>query len=223
AAVVASLNSGLSMRNLDDGIVRSQQTRAGTAELWETRSGVSRVVSSPGIRLQSEPSRSPRPSSEPSGRNSDRHLPRPATPIPDVAETIGSPPQVSSSPSAPVDLKQRSGAATLAWVLFVLLLLGGGAVLAYTMLVAEDSNVPAGSNATEPAPPAPTAQKAEPPEKHATPTHGSQHSAPTSVVHVPPAHSVATAPTAEDNSPKGLIAQSAADEAARDWPTVRAV
>src|SRR6185312_11799776 len=50
-----------------------------------------------------------------------------------------------------------------------------------------------------------------------------QHSAPTSVVHVPPAHSVATAPTAEDNSPKGLIAQSAAAEAARDWPTVRAV
>jgi serine/threonine protein kinase len=222
AAVVASLNSGLSMRNLDDGIVRSQPTRAGTSELWETRSGVSRVASSPGMRLQSEPSRIPqRPSSEPSGRTSDRNLARPATPIPDVADA-GSPPQVAQAPSAPVDLKQRSGAATLAWVLFVLLLLGGGAVLAYTMLVADDANVPT-PNAVESIP-TQTAPKIETPEKHTPPAHVPQHVvAPPPVVHTPPQHTAATAPAAEDNSPKGLLAQSAAAEAARDWPTVRSV
>ena len=62
------------------------------------------------------------------------------------------------------------------------------------------------------------------PEKvHVAPVHPPQpHTqvTPSPFVHPPPPHVVATA---EDNSPKGLLAQSAAAEAARDWASLRAV
>ncbi len=227
AAVVASLNSGLSMRNLDDGIVRPQPTtRAGTAEVWETRSGVSRMlVAGPGSARRA----SRRGAFRSRGRTPGA-LPRAATPIPSSAESIpipvpATPPQVIPAPSAPVDLNRRSGAATFAWVLFVLLLLGGGGVLAYTMLVADDNDgsTPEQNNAG--IDPTPASKPDVPPEKshtppiHAQPSHTQVVPAPP--VHVqPPPHVVATA---EDNSPKGLLAQSATAEAARDWASVRSV
>ncbi len=237
AAVVASLNSGLSMRNFDEGIVRSQPTRAGTAsDVWDTRSGVSRSPAGGNARAASEPS----------GRtSSDRNaaLPRPATPVPSSQDSIPIPQPsqpglvLPSAPSAPVDLKQRSGPATFAWVLFVLQLLGGGGVLAYTMLVADDNdkdatlspqtaNPDVGSGAALAAPvksetPLDKTHGPHAPGTQATP-HTQQVAAP--VPHPPvvttTAHAVATV---EDNSPKGLLAQSAAAENEHDWTQVKAI
>jgi serine/threonine protein kinase len=239
AAVVASLNSGLSMRNFDEGIVRSQPTRAGTAsEVWDTRSGVSR---SPGAGTNA------RAASEPSGRtSSDRNaaLPRPATPVPTSSDSVpipSTPAQVIPAPSAPVDLKQRSGAATFAWVLFVLLLLGGGGVLAYTMLVADSDNdatqSPTSAN-PDVGPAAPAVPTKSETGTGIDKTHGAPH-APSTQPHaqqvtapVQPPHPVvattvhpttATPPVAEDNSPKGLVAQSQAAENEHDWAQVKAV
>jgi len=228
AAVVASLNSGLSMRNLDDGIVRPQ-ARAGTGqEVWDTRSGVSRsMMPLPGSQV--------RPASEPSGRtpSSDRNsFSRAATPIPTDSAPVAIPStpqqQVPPAPSVPVDLKQRSAAATFAWVLFVLLLLGGAGVLAYTML-GDDKEGPAaqasGANDQGSAvAPAPTKQDAasERSHTHSTATQ-QQHTAPVAPAppHPTPTHQQVA--TAEDNSPKGLLAQSSAAEAERDWAQVKAV
>src|SRR5262249_17897694 len=86
--VVASLNPGLSMRTLDDGIVKTQASaRAPNAgsEIWETRSGVARMQSSPvtgrqawgrGMRRQSGPT------SNPAIRSSPNLYPRVGTPAP---------------------------------------------------------------------------------------------------------------------------------------------
>ncbi|HEY1550686.1 MAG TPA: protein kinase, partial [Kofleriaceae bacterium] len=232
AAVVASLNSGLSMRNFDEGIVRSQPTRAGTAsEVWDTRSGVSR---SPGAGTNV------RASSEPSGRtSSDRNtaLARPATPLPTSSDSnpIASPmtpAQVIPAPSAPVDLKQRSGAATFAWVLFVLLLLGGGGVLAYTMLVANNddeatrSPTSANPDVGSAAPVVPTKSETPIDKTHANPRnpHTQQLPAPHPVVGSGAVVHAATTnppPAVEDNSPKGLVAQSQAAENEHDWAQVK--
>jgi len=74
ANVVATLNPGLSMRNLDDGIVRPQSTgrpgtMSGLSEVWETRSGVSRswAGSSGPVRPASEPSTAGADGAEDSG------------------------------------------------------------------------------------------------------------------------------------------------------------
>jgi len=231
AAVVASLNSGLSMRNLDDGIVRSSSanrggSHSGISEVWETRSGVSRAM---------PPSYSGphRPASEPSGRtpSSERNqLQRAATPLPTASESAPiAAPHVLQPPSAPVDLNPRSGAATFAWVLFVLLLLGGGGVLAYTMLISDDRDSGArpddtgGSSAVLHAPaPGSAASKDDVEKVHPAPHPHPAHSQPAPQVHAaPPAgHAVAVA---EDNSPKGLIAAGSAAEVARDWDQVRAI
>src|SRR5439155_16305781 len=60
ANVVATLNPGLSVRTVDEGIVRAGTPlpRAGTSDsLWETRSGVTRgPSSSPGMAAQRAPS-----------------------------------------------------------------------------------------------------------------------------------------------------------------------
>ncbi len=124
ANVVASLNSGLSMRNLDDGIVRGSTpsgragTHSGLSEVWETRSGVSRSMppsssgpirrdSSPATGLstrgrpQSEPTSSPglsRPSSSPSDRTG---YPRAGTPAPAPSAGDNRSPGGGSSPSLP--------------------------------------------------------------------------------------------------------------------------
>jgi serine/threonine protein kinase len=144
ANVVATLNPGLSMRNIDDGIVRPSRPtthpadpwdqRSGisrTNELWETRSGISRgMVSGP----HASPVH-PRPQSEPS-----------------VPPTRGSGPMVPPGPSgaspalAPAasgqsivvgevvpDVKKRGGMAVFGWILLVLIILGGAGAAAYVM------------------------------------------------------------------------------------------
>ena len=154
ANVVASLNSGLSMRTIDDGIVRPNTpsgrpgTHGGISEVWETRSGVSRAMQ-PGAsggfaRPKSEPGVAGalvRAASSPSDRTP---LPRAATPAPNRAPSIDdrSPAQfaASSSPSMAVfseppaselTLKKKS---SLGPLLLLLVVLGGGGVLAYMML-----------------------------------------------------------------------------------------
>jgi hypothetical protein len=108
----------------------------------------------------------------------------------------------------------------------VLLLLGGGGVLAYTMLVADDNDGSTPEQNSAGIEPGATPAKPDvPPEKaHTAPIHTPpQHMqvVPPPVVHVqPPTHVVAAA---DDNSPKGLLAQSATAEAARDWASVRSV
>jgi len=145
ANVVATLNAGLSVRNLDDGIVRGASragTHSGVNEMWETRSGISRTqlsgpTSNPHIaRPQSEPVGAP---SRPSGAQ----FPRPSTPIsgrqPAERET--------SAPSAPVgeviDVKKRGGMAVFGWVMLVLIIVGGIGAAAYVMFFKPPGNQPA--------------------------------------------------------------------------------
>ena len=59
ANVVATLNPGISTRNLDSGIVHAASTRAGTGhggmEVWDTRSGVSRGMYNSGPNHMAHP------------------------------------------------------------------------------------------------------------------------------------------------------------------------
>ena len=158
ANVVASLNPGLSTRNLDDGIVRSSGqgrggTHSGVSEIWETRSGVSRSMGGGNLsgaiaRAQSEPTASASGSQRAISSLSAPHaLPRAGTPAPARASSQDdrSPASVRSSvPDAaaaqdatplPRRIKKKSGAAVFGWILLVLVLLGGGGGLAYMMLV----------------------------------------------------------------------------------------
>ncbi len=159
ANVVASLNPGMSMRNLDDGIVRPQGagrpgTHSGMSEIWETRSGVSRAMGSGNLsgaiaRAHSEPTAAAsgafRASS--SGPNV---LPRAATPAPTRASSSDdrSPAQIAGAPIAaepvaePVVAPKKSGAAVFGWIVLVLVLLGGGGGLAYMMLVQNADKAP---------------------------------------------------------------------------------
>ena len=146
ANVVASLNSGLSMRNIDDGIVRQNTTSGrpgthnGSSEVWETRSGVSRSIppsSSGAISRQ--------PSESTSSSSSERTpLPRAATPAPNRAPSVDdrSPGRLAASssaamgaltepPASELSLKTKS---SLGPLLLLLVVLGGGGVLAYMML-----------------------------------------------------------------------------------------
>jgi serine/threonine protein kinase len=141
ANVVATLNPGLSMRNLDDGIVRPAG-RAGTHSdpwdqhsgisrgnsLWETRSGVSHRMpsgpaSSPVIRPQSEPA----PPSRPSGPIHPRAAP-PAVVVP------GSGQSVAVGEVVP-DVKKRGGMAVFGWIMLVLSIVGGVGAAAYVMFL----------------------------------------------------------------------------------------
>jgi len=171
ANVVASLNSGLSMRNLDDGIVRGGGatgrggTHSGLSEVWETRSGVSRAMppssSGPMVRASSEPTSSPglvRPTTSPSDK-----IPRAATPSPTRASSQDdrSPGAVAASmphqlsplelalaePEPTPTLKAKRG--SLGPLLLLLVLLGGGGALAYMMLNSADKT---SHDAIEPAP-----------------------------------------------------------------------
>jgi serine/threonine protein kinase len=139
ANVVASLNPGLSMRNVDEGIVRPATGRAGTAEIWETRSGVSRMqtpnaLSGAIARAQSEPAGA-------SGqiRAATPNLwPRPGTPSPAVSAKSASgsqqqiPVEIVPEPSA---LQPRSRAATFGWIVLCLALLAAAAALAYVAVM----------------------------------------------------------------------------------------
>jgi serine/threonine protein kinase len=158
ANVVASLNSGLSMRNLDDGIVRGagatgrSSTHSGLSEVWETRSGVSRQMPS---SSQSGPVREPtsspglvRPSTSPSDRTP---YPRAGTPSPRATSnddrspgSISVTPETSAlelalrEPEPMPTLKAKRG--SLGPLLLLLVLLGGGGALAYMMLNSADKS-----------------------------------------------------------------------------------
>ncbi|MFT3692824.1 MAG: serine/threonine-protein kinase [Kofleriaceae bacterium] len=161
ANVVASLNSGLSMRNLDDGIVRPAQNqgRAGTSgisEVWETRSGVSRQmppqpsqpvrassepVSSPGYKIGSDRNARPGTPSPVRAASQDDRSPAavvvaPATPAPSLAVLQHEPNNTSS-----LLLQKKSSA--LGPILLLVVLLGGGGALAYMMLNNADKHTPA--------------------------------------------------------------------------------
>ncbi len=104
ANVVASLNPGLSMRSIDEGLVRAATpvrvgTHGGISEVWETRSGISRSnLSGPNSVASLMP---PRPISEPStaapsspvsqlraSSEGERIWPRAATPSPVRAPSV---------------------------------------------------------------------------------------------------------------------------------------
>ncbi len=145
ANVVASLNPGLSMRNLDDGIVqKGGGSRAGTAthsEVWETRSGVSRLQPSGPVAASGSFARAASDSgigqlglgSSPGiGRAmSPNSFSRPSTPIPPVrAPSIQSAPLEEVSP----DALKRGGLGAFGWLVLAFILFGGVGALLYTVL-----------------------------------------------------------------------------------------
>ena len=154
ANVVATLNPGLSTRNLDSGIVHAPQTsRAVTGHgdlTWETRSGVSRHYNSGPTHLAhptptgphrapSDPGLSMPPASSGSmpRAGSPNLYARPLTPVAHMSSAPTSAPIVSeilSSPGVMPELKSKSGLAVVGWILLMLILLGGGGALAYMML-----------------------------------------------------------------------------------------
>jgi serine/threonine protein kinase len=161
ANVVATLNPGLSTRNLDSGIVHGPATgRATTHDPWETRSGVSRGMyhnSGPTHVAHPTPSGPVRAPSDPgipgsSGsmlRSEPGPFARAATPVPSQrASSASSAPIVSeilSSPGTTPEL-EKSGMAVLGWVLLILILLGGGGALAYMMLYKKEPTTTAPMN-----------------------------------------------------------------------------
>jgi len=148
ANVVATLNPGMSMRNLDDGIVRQGMragTHSGVSELWETRSGVSRGMP-PGaqssgsiqVRPQSEPTAAPASQSRPSG---PAH-PRAASPAV-LAPGSG---QSAAVGEVVHDVKKRGGMAVFGWIMLILIIVGGVGAAAYVMfLKPTDKAQPAGT------------------------------------------------------------------------------
>jgi hypothetical protein len=157
ANVVASLNPGLSTRNLDSGIVHSTPARGAThGEVWETRSGVSRGMygSGPVHVGHATPPSSPIRAGSESGINipntpaSSGHMrasspsmgsgyPRPGTPVPRGSGTHSASAPIATEMPEPTMSQtqlQKSGMAAFGWVMLVLILLGGAGALAYVML-----------------------------------------------------------------------------------------
>jgi eukaryotic-like serine/threonine-protein kinase len=146
AHVVASLNPGLSTRNLDTGIVASARS-ATAADFWETRSGVSRAMynsgpiatpaagSSPSHRLPSESGLVVSPDGRASSPN---QFGRAATPVPTTrAPSVPSAPQAEVM-EAEVPALRKSG---LGWLIVLLLVLGGGGAAAYFLFLQKDAPV----------------------------------------------------------------------------------
>ena len=155
ANVVATLNPGLSTRNLDSGIVNlpaaSRATTHNHDSAWETRSGVSRGMYNSGpvahppshptpsgpVRLPSDPGIQmvPAASGQLPRAASPSQFSRAGTPLP-VASHVSSAPILGESTeiSPPLDVNPRGGLATFGWVMLILILLGGGGALAYVML-----------------------------------------------------------------------------------------
>jgi serine/threonine protein kinase len=146
AHVVATLNAGLSMRNLDDGMLpnggglRPVGMHSGLIDVWDTRSGVSRAQSAPVVpaRATSEPSITA------SGSNpriaTPYPLPRANSPVPEpAAGPATAPVRLPSEPATTVDSvpapKPVSKVAAVGWTLFVLILLAGGGAMAYFLFV----------------------------------------------------------------------------------------
>jgi len=161
ANVVASLNPGLSTRNLDSGIVHASTARSGggQGEVWETRSGVSRGMYNSGpihvghatppsspVRATSEPGIPATPSSSGQMRAatspspSRDGYPRPGTPTPRVSGTnpasgpISADTNLQLEPTYAETKIEKSGMAVFGWIMLILILLGGAGALAYVML-----------------------------------------------------------------------------------------
>jgi TolA-binding protein len=155
ANVVATLNPGLSMRNLDSGIVNLPSAARATTHThegaWETRSGVTRGLYNSGpvqhptshptpsgpVRVPSDPGIQmvPAASGQLPRAASPTQFSRAATPLP-VAQSASSAPLLGEATeiSPPLDVNPRGGLATFGWVMLILILLGGGGALAYVML-----------------------------------------------------------------------------------------
>jgi serine/threonine protein kinase len=150
ANVVATLNPGLSMRNLDEGMVGPSPRAATANEAWDTRSGISRVMKSGPVHMPSGPvSRQSEPSMS---AGSSGQMPRAGSPR-DKENDSGrgwqraqSPAVFARAPSvqslpvgeavAPAVMPtKRSGMAVFGWIMLVLILLGGGGALAYFFLI----------------------------------------------------------------------------------------
>ncbi len=173
ANVVASLNPGLSMRNLDDGIVQKQGGgRAGTSshsEVWETRSGVSRLQASGPVAASGSFARAASDSgigqlgigSSPGiGRAmSPNSFARPSTPVPAVrAPSIQSAPLEEVSP----DALKRGGLGAFGWLVLAFILFGGVGALLYTVLGERNDKAMPDQNIQQPGPP-PVQQPTPPP------------------------------------------------------------
>jgi serine/threonine protein kinase len=183
ANVVATLNPGLSTRNLDSGIVHLPSTgRQGTGhgDTWETRSGVSRGGYNSGpthvthptpsgpVRAPTDPGLSPASSGAMRAQSPNpSQFSRAGTPVPvHRASSASSSPIVSeilSSPEQVPELKGKSALGTIGWVLLMLILVGGGGAFAYMMFYKQEPKTTAPAidpplddgSAHEPAPPDP--------------------------------------------------------------------
>lgn len=252
ANLVASVNPGLSARNLDEGIVHRTYARSTTNEVWETRSGVSRAASSP----------------------SGQHIIRP--PVEAIAAAVDriSYPVVAGARSGPIDDRAASpvrhelldtetdspsfldsgeheappkggAAALLGWLLVATILLGGAGALAYVMfsqqssrsdmrgaaVVHNDAGLSADAMAVEPiatpdASPASDAAATDRGTGSAAMELGEPNPVVAPVVKRPIAAATSRrspAVAAEDKDPKALLKQSATAEARGDWDSLRSV
>jgi len=218
ANVVATLNPGLSVRNFDDGMVRTGATRANThsdpweqrsgvgREIWETRSGISRQMSPGGssgpiVRPQSEPS-------APQSRPSAPLLPRAASPA--MAAIVTAPGSGQSAAVGEVvpDVKKRGGMAVFGWIMLVLIIVGGIGAAAYVMFLK-----PAGKDAAGVTPgsdnPAPNPNDVVAPPQHGSDT-GSAHKQVEAVT--PPAGSDTGSPAGSADAITGSNALEGSDE-----------
>jgi serine/threonine protein kinase len=151
ANVVATLNPGLSTRNLDSGIVHLPSSRPGSAhsDPWEVRSGVSRGGYNSGpthvthptpsgpVRIQTEPGSAAASGSMRAQSPNPNQFSRAATPVPSHrAASVSSPivSEILSSPEQAVELKGKSALGVIGWVLLVLILFGGLGAFGYMML-----------------------------------------------------------------------------------------
>jgi len=247
AHVVATLNPGLSMRNIDEGLVKPPGGRAGTHgdALWETRSGISRMGSSPSVNTGpiATSNAAIRVGTDPSGvsRSSGEHramspntFPRAQSPavIGRASSVHGMDERSAVGEALPAPAPKRSGMAVFGWVMLVLILLGGGGALAYFLFIQN------GDRPVQPA--ALTEQKEEramtpptPPQIGSDSGSGSG-TGPGSDAKTHPQVKVAT-PTPQNNTvkhpptpaPSGpqdlktLAKEAQAAEASNDWATAR--
>ena len=236
ANVVASLNPGLSMRNIDDAIVvpRSQtsspaiampraNTRDGVQEMpgmWSGPTMATGQQNLAGMMMQ-------RPISEPTTAVSPAESVRFAARSPSLSE--------SSQPSMPEQAPQRSVIGKLGWLLLATILFGGVGALLYVALGERAARAP--TNKLEPAPTQPALDPETKPSTPgsngaAQPTSGSgsaslklDEPATQQVQKQPPPRTAPQKKTVayDDKNPKSLL--KAADTLLRqkDWEQARTV
>jgi hypothetical protein len=166
ANIVATLNPGISMRNLDEGMVPT--ARAATSnEVWDTRSGISRVMKSGPVQVSQAMRQSDPAIVVPAGQSAQATQPTPRAGSPNQfprAQTPSVSPRAPSVQSLPVGealpeptpapVVRRSGMAVFGWIMLVLLILGGGAAAYYYFVVMQNAeqSQPASSAAPQPVP-----------------------------------------------------------------------